>query len=96
MFADDGEGKAQIVVSPLVRLTNKPSAKITDIGTPEGVLESLGPFITGTYLDQEDVVAVGSKDVDGRTYYTYEVCARLTFYHVELELIVVVLAIACR
>lgn len=73
VFADDVEGKAQIVVSPLVRLTNKPSAKITDIGSPEGVLESLGPFITGTYLDQEDVVAVGSKDVNGRTYYTYEV-----------------------
>lgn len=73
VFADDTDGKVQVIVSPLVRLTNKPSAKITEIGTPEGVLESLGPFITGTYLDQEDVVSVGRKEVDGRVYYTYEV-----------------------
>lgn len=37
----------QVVVAPLVRLTNKADATIDQVGTPEGVLESLGPFITG-------------------------------------------------
>jgi hypothetical protein len=36
-----------VVVSPLVRLTNKAGAKIEDIGPPEGILTSLGAFITG-------------------------------------------------
>lgn len=40
---------AQVVVAPLVRLTNKAAAKIEDIGPPEGILTSLGAFITGAH-----------------------------------------------
>jgi hypothetical protein len=32
----------QVIVAPLVRLTNVKGAKIEDIGTPEGILTSLG------------------------------------------------------
>jgi hypothetical protein len=41
---------AQVVVAPLVRLTNKAAAKIEDIGPPEGILTSLGAFITGAHV----------------------------------------------
>eukprot|EP00892_Ulva_mutabilis_P004759 jgi/Ulvmu1/2655/UM014_0109.1 len=76
IFASDAEGKAQVLVSPLVRLTNKKDAKIEDIGTPEAFLASVGPFITGTYLDLEDVVDMSSKQLDdGLTYYYYDVYA---------------------
>lgn len=47
---------AQILVSPLLRLTNASEAKIEDIGPPAGLLNSLGSYITGTNLEEEDVV----------------------------------------
>lgn len=76
IFADDTEGKMQVVVAPLVRLTNQKGATIEDIGDPEGFLNSIGPFITGTYLDLEDVVSMEAiKKEDGLTYYYYDIYA---------------------
>ena len=46
---------SQVIVSPLVRVTNEANAPIEKVGSPEGLLTSLGAFITGTYLDEEDV-----------------------------------------
>jgi PsbP len=44
------------------------------IGNPEGVLGSIGSFITGTYLDTESVNDMRSeKRDDGLTYYYYDV-----------------------
>jgi PsbP len=66
----------QVIVSPLVRLTNQKGAKIEDIGNPEAFLSSVGPFITGTYLDLDDVVSAEAKQLDdGLTYYYYDVYA---------------------
>lgn len=64
IFGADAEGKASVVVSPLVRLTNKKDAKIEDIGKPEDVLASIGPFITGSYLDAEDVQSMRQTQQD--------------------------------
>ena len=65
----------QVLVAPLVRLTNQKDAKIEDIGTPEAFIASVGPFITGTYLDLDDVVDMSSQTLeDGLTYYYYDVC----------------------
>ena len=76
VFGDDAEGKASVIVAPLVRFTNKKDAKIEDIGSPEGILGSIGAFITGTYLDQEDVLEMKTeKRDDGLTYYYYNVYA---------------------
>lgn len=47
IFENEAEGKAQVVVSPLVRLTNRKGVKIEEIGPPAGIITSLGPFITG-------------------------------------------------
>jgi len=72
IFYDNTEGRAQVLVSPLVRLTNAANAKIEDIGPPAGLLNSIGSYITGTNLEDEDVVSATSKQFDGRTYYVYE------------------------
>jgi hypothetical protein len=37
---------AQVIVSPLVRLTNASDPPLEDVGTPEGILNSLGSYIT--------------------------------------------------
>lgn len=36
----------QVIVSPLVRLTNAVDPPLEDVGTPEGLLNSLGSYIT--------------------------------------------------
>lgn len=55
-FEDEKQGKVQVVVSPLIRLTNKPKATIEDIGSPEKVIASLGPFVTGNTFDPEELI----------------------------------------
>lgn len=55
-FEDENEGKVQVVASPLIRLTNKPNATIEDIGSPEKVIASLGPFVTGNTFDSDELL----------------------------------------
>ena len=63
-------------MTPLVRLTFKKGARIEEIGDPAGLITSLGPYITGTYLDEEDVVsAAAAPRDDGLVYYSYEIYA---------------------
>ncbi len=71
------EGFCQLVVSPIYRLVSKSNANVRDLGTPEGVIESLGAFVTGNYLDSaEDAEKITvEKFSDGREYYTYEIYA---------------------
>lgn len=58
-----------MVASPLIRLTNKPNATIEDIGTPEKLITSLGPFVTGNTFDSEELVATSIEKRDGLTVY---------------------------
>lgn len=55
-FEDENQGKVQIVASPLIRLTNKPNATIEDIGSPEKLIASLGPFVTGNTFDPDELL----------------------------------------
>lgn len=55
-FEDEKQGKVQVVASPLIRLTNKPDATIEDIGSPEKVIASLGPFVTGNTFDSDELL----------------------------------------
>lgn len=51
-------------------------ATIEDIGDPESFLNSVGPFITGTYLDLDEVQSMKKERLDdGLTYYYYDVYA---------------------
>ncbi|XP_062207171.1 psbP domain-containing protein 6, chloroplastic-like [Phragmites australis] len=70
-FEDEKQGKVQVVASPLIRLTNKPNATIEDIGSPERLIASLGPFVTGNTFDSDELIDTNVKKIDGQTYYSY-------------------------
>ncbi|KAL5059133.1 hypothetical protein RYX36_030737 [Vicia faba] len=70
-FEDEKQGKIQVVASPLIRLTNKPNATIEDIGSPEKVIASLGPFVTGNTFDPDELLEMSVEKVDDQTYYKY-------------------------
>ncbi|CAL4960881.1 unnamed protein product [Urochloa decumbens] len=65
-FEDEKQGKVQVVASPLIRLTNKPNATIEDIGSPERLIASLGPFVTGNTFDSDELVGTNVEK-----YYSY-------------------------
>ncbi|KAJ4706708.1 PsbP family [Melia azedarach] len=70
-FEDEKQGKVQVVASPLIRLTNKPNASIEEIGTPEKVIASLGPFVTGNSYDPDELLETSVEKVGNQTYYNY-------------------------
>ncbi|KAK9844560.1 hypothetical protein WJX74_004051 [Apatococcus lobatus] len=72
IFQNSGEGKLELTVAPLRRITQNPKASIDQVGSLDGIIESFGNFITGTYLEPDDVVSRDKKSVDGRTYYVFE------------------------
>ncbi|CAK0786183.1 hypothetical protein CVIRNUC_009396 [Coccomyxa viridis] len=75
VYEDSSEGKLTLMVAPLRRLgVNKPTP-IEKVGSQDSVLSSIGAFITGTGLDEEDVVSQSKRETDGRTYYMYETYA---------------------
>ena len=70
------EGTATLVISPLYRLTSTKGASLKDLGSPQQVIDSIGAFITGSYLDADDVSSMTTETLsDGRPYYVYEVNA---------------------
>jgi hypothetical protein len=70
IFSGPG-GAARVMVSPLKRLTNDVRAGIDKVGTPAGVAQALGAYVTNNMPPEaEEVVAATAADVDGRaTYY---------------------------
>ncbi|XP_059668288.1 psbP domain-containing protein 6, chloroplastic [Cornus florida] len=70
-FEDESQGKIQVVASPLIRLTNKPNATIEEIGTPEKLIASLGPFVTGNTLDPDELLETSVEKLGDQTYYKY-------------------------
>ncbi|PRW44405.1 psbP domain-containing chloroplastic [Chlorella sorokiniana] len=67
------EGSAQLVVTDLQKLGSKGGAKLSALGTPEQVVLRVGNFITGTYLEEDDVVSAEAAQLNGRDFYVYEV-----------------------
>ncbi|CAI9099487.1 OLC1v1036314C1 [Oldenlandia corymbosa var. corymbosa] len=70
-FEDEKQGKIQVVASPLIRLTNRPNATIEDIGSPEKVIASLGPFVTGNTYDPDELIETSIEKDGDQTYYKY-------------------------
>uniref|UniRef100_A0A0F7GYJ3 Photosystem II reaction center PsbP family protein n=1 Tax=Monsonia marlothii TaxID=163685 RepID=A0A0F7GYJ3_9ROSI len=70
-FEDEKQGKVQVVASPLIRLTNKPNALIEDIGNPDKLIASLGPFVTGNTYDPDELVETSVEKIGDQTYYKY-------------------------
>ncbi|GMH18667.1 hypothetical protein Nepgr_020508 [Nepenthes gracilis] len=70
-FEDEKQGKVQVVASPLIRLTNKRNASIEDIGSPENLIASLGPFVTGNTYDPDELLETSVEKLGNQTYYKY-------------------------
>lgn len=70
-FEDENQGKVQVVASPLIRLTNKPNASIEEIGSPEKVIASLGPFVTGNSYDPDELIETSVERVEDQTVNSY-------------------------
>lgn len=70
-FENEKQGTAQVFASPMVRLTNKPNAKIEEIGNPEKLISALGPFVTGNSYDPDEVVETHIEQRGNQTYYVY-------------------------
>lgn len=70
-FENETQGKVQVVVSPLIRLTNKLNATIEDIGNPESLIASLGPFVTGNTYDSDELIETSVEKLGDQTYYKY-------------------------
>lgn len=66
-FEDEKQGKVQVVASPLIRLTNKPNASIQDIGNPEKLIASLGPFVTGNTYDPDELLETSVEKLGDQT-----------------------------
>ena len=74
LFQGKGEGSLQVIVSPLNKLRRTPLAageSIDQVGTMDGIINALGPNITGNTIGEEEVVVAESKTLDGQTYYWY-------------------------
>uniref|UniRef100_A0A2N9H822 PsbP C-terminal domain-containing protein n=1 Tax=Fagus sylvatica TaxID=28930 RepID=A0A2N9H822_FAGSY len=70
-FEDEKQGKVQVVASPLIRLTNKPNSSIEEIGSPEKLIASLGPFVTGNTYDPDELLEMSVEKRGDQTYYKY-------------------------
>lgn len=70
-FEDEKQGKVQVVASPLIRLTNKPNSSIEEIGSPEKLIASLGPFVTGNTYDPDELLETSVEKFGDQTYYKY-------------------------
>lgn len=66
-FENEKQGKVQVVASPLIRLTNKPNATIEDIGSPDKLIASLGPFVTGNTFDSDELIDTSIEKIGDQT-----------------------------
>jgi hypothetical protein len=71
-FENAKEGTVQVVVSPMVRLTNKANSSIEEIGPPEKIISALGPFVTGNSFDPDEVLETSVEKKGDLTYYNYQ------------------------
>lgn len=85
-FEDEKQGKVQVVASPLIRLTNKPNATIEDIGSPEKLIASLGPFVTGNSYDPDELLQTSVEKHGNQTVITDFQLKLLKHFHFHLPL----------
>ena len=74
MLFDGREGSLQVLVAPLNKLRRsslQAGQSVEAVGTPSGIINALGPNITGNTIEDEEVARAESVKLDGRTYYQY-------------------------
>jgi hypothetical protein len=65
-FANPKQGSLQVIIAPLTKLTRKVGATIDQIGDLPGVINSIGPYITGDFIEPEDVVGMKELNDNGK------------------------------
>eukprot|EP00798_Chlamydomonas_sp_ICE-L_P015883 gene15883-22011_t len=75
VYSNPSEGKLSLLVYPLKKLINKKDVTIEALGTPDQLLPRIGSYITGTYLDEDDVISSEKKVLDDQIFYFWEVYA---------------------
>lgn len=63
---DEKQGKV-LPRRSIIRLTIKPNTTIDDIGSPDRLITSLGPFVTGNAFDSDMLVDTTVDKNDGKT-----------------------------
>mmetsp|Transcript_5735 Transcript_5735/g.20882 ORF Transcript_5735/g.20882 Transcript_5735/m.20882 type:complete len:294 (-) Transcript_5735:3065-3946(-) len=74
-FEGRNEGSLQVWITPEVKLTraNESGTPIDGIGSPLQIIEALGPYVTGNFIDiDEDVVSYDVVEKNGIPYYEFE------------------------
>ena len=74
LFQGPKEGSLQVIVSPLNKLSRRSLAageSIDTVGTLDGIINALGPNITGNTIEQEEVAEAKAETIDGVTYFWY-------------------------
>jgi len=74
-FSSPSQGSLQVIIAPLTKLTRDRSndPPIDTIGDLAGVLASIGPYITGAFVAEEDVASMKEiVDEKKRKYFVYE------------------------
>uniref|UniRef100_A0A7S0N208 PsbP C-terminal domain-containing protein n=1 Tax=Pyramimonas obovata TaxID=1411642 RepID=A0A7S0N208_9CHLO len=71
-FGSPSAGNVQIIIAPTTKLTRLQSPTIDQIGDLDGVINSIGPYITGDFIDPEDVTSSREINDNGRKYFVYE------------------------
>merc|ERR1712078_940067 len=68
LFTAPKEGSLQVIVSPLNKLSRRSLEKnesIDAVGTLDGIINALGPNITGNTIEEEEVIKAEAKQIDG-------------------------------
>lgn len=66
--------EAQIQIAPLFKVTSQPNPDIKSLGSPRDLVQSFGPYMTGSTIEDEDVIDARQFDKqDGQTFYLYEI-----------------------
>ncbi|KAK9865796.1 hypothetical protein WJX84_001616 [Apatococcus fuscideae] len=74
-FGNPEAGALQIVVAPVARfvdIDDNADVRIQDLGPPEKIISGFNPEIYGGPLNEDDVLSQETEEVNGITYYRWE------------------------
>lgn len=71
-FGSQSAGSVQVIIAPTTKLTRLAKPTIDEIGDLSGVINAVGPYITGDFIDPDDVTDMTEVLDDGRKYFVYE------------------------
>eukprot|EP00210_Caulerpa_lentillifera_P000630 g609.t1 len=74
-FGNDGEGSLEVVVAPVLRFVDvgfNADVRLTDIGSPDKIIEGFAPELYGAPLEDGDILDTQVTIKDDIPYYSWE------------------------